>query len=93
MMGIKPLSLYEEFDAELGKSNKPKKFSIFKERRVALLGYTTAAVIHHFTDLQNTISNTNLQNQLIQAAKLYLTIEHIKIAWFTYKVRMSFLNM
>ena len=91
-------SLYEEFDAELAKSNKPKKFSIFKERRFALLGYTAAAVIDHFTDLQNTISNTNSQNQLIQAAKLYFTIEYIKIAltciaWFTYKVTMPFLNM
>ena len=72
-------TLHEEFDAELSKSNKPKKFSIFKERRFALLGYTAAAEIHHFTDLENTISNTNSQNQLVQQQSCILPLSMLKL--------------
>ena len=91
-------SLHEEFDAELSRSNKAKKFSIFKERRFALLGYTAAAAIHHFDDINATLSCTNSQNQLVQACKLYSQVDYVKvslmcIAWFTYKITLPFLNM
>jgi hypothetical protein len=64
-------SLYEEFDSELSRNNKSKKFSIFKERRFALLGYSSAAMVHHMADIKSTLAQTNSQNQLVQACRLY----------------------
>ena len=80
------------------KANRPKKFSIFKERRFALLGYTAAAQIHHFQDFMNTLTNINSRNQLVQACKLYLQVDYVNIAlkciaWFTYKITLPLLNM
>lgn len=91
-------SLYEEFDAELSRNNRSKKFSIFKERRFALLGYSAAAAIHHKEDIVSTLSCTNSQNKLVQACRLYSQMDYVTIAlsciaWFTYKVTFPFLNM
>ena len=91
-------SLHEEVEEELQKANRPKRFSMFKERRFALLGYTAAAQIHHFQDFMNTLTNTNSCNQLVQVCKLYLQVDYVTIAlkcitWFTYEITLPCLNM
>ena len=91
-------SIHEEFDDLLSKRNKTKKFSLYKERRFALLGYSAAALIHHFDDLKATLDATGSANQLVQACELYMQIDYIRtslqcLAWFTYKITLPFLNM
>ena len=91
-------SLHSEFDFELEKCGVSKKFSAFKERRFGLLGYTAAAQIYHMNHIKETLSNTPSTNQLVQACRMYTSLDYILIslkciAWFTFKVTMPFLNM
>ena len=72
-------SIYEEFDDVLNKTGKSKKHCTKKD---GLLRYCVAAILHHFNDFKNTLSDTGSNNQLAQACELYLEVEHIKVALF-----------
>ena len=91
-------SIHDEFDDMLRNQNKSKKFSLYKERRFGLLGYSAAALLYHIDDLKVTLGATHSGNQLVQACELYLQIDYVKVAlqclaWFTYKITLPFLNM
>ena len=49
-------------------------------------------------DIKETLSNTLSSNQLVQACKHYSKLKYVEvslkcIAWFTYKVKLQFLDM
>ena len=50
-------SHHEEFNHILSVANKSNKFSAFKERRLAQLGYTAASIIHHLPDFKALLEN------------------------------------
>ena len=50
-------SHHEEFRHILSVANKSNKFSAFKERRLAQLGYTAASIIHHLPDFKALLEN------------------------------------
>ena len=91
-------SLYQEFDHVLQVTGKSKKFSGFKERRFAQMGYTAAAIIYHLDEFNAILENPRSNNLLVQVCKLYTNYDFILVAlkcmaWFTLKVTLPFLNM
>ena len=91
-------SYHEEFNHVLNINNKSKKFSVFKERRFAQLGYTAASITFHLQDFNAVLENPRSNNVLVQACRLYINVDFILVAlkclaWFTKKVTLPFLNM
>jgi hypothetical protein len=91
-------SLYQEFDEILARKGKSKKFSVLKERRFCLLGYTAAAVLFHLDDIIELLANTKSNNLLVLACRIYIQNDFIlscfaALSYFTFKVTFPLFQM
>ena len=73
-------SLYHEFDHARQVTGYSKKFSGFKERRFAQMGYTAAAIICHLDEFNTILENPRSNNLLVQAYKLHTNNGFILVA-------------
>lgn len=90
-------SLYLEFEKIIADNGKSKKFSLFKERRFCLLGYTAAAVLYHLQDFKDLLATTKSNNLLVLACRIYVENEFLlscfaALAYFTYRVTFPYFN-
>lgn len=91
-------SLHLEFAEILSKYKVSKKFSLLKERRFCLLGYTAAAVLFHLDHFKELLLTTKSNNLLVLACKLYIDCDFIlnafvSLAYFTYRVTFPFFQL
>jgi hypothetical protein len=91
-------SLYAEFDKILSDKNKSKKFSLLKERRFCLLGYTAAAILHHLEDFKELLISTKSKNLLVLACRVYIENDFVlkcisALAYFTFTVTFPYFNL
>jgi hypothetical protein len=90
-------SLYLEFEKILANNNKSKKFSLLKERRFCLLGYTAAAILYHLEDFKELLRTTKSNNLLVLACRVYVENEFLlscfaALAYFTFHVTFPYFN-
>ena len=62
------------------------------------MGYTASTILYHLDDYEDLLKDTKSNNQFVQACRVYLECEFVKIGLkvlsrFTYKVTLPFLNM
>ena len=93
----KPTSLAKDFDIILEGDNATKCFSLYKERRLTKLHYTTGSIIDCVSQFQKLLYETKYNDNLVQACHLYLENDYIPavlkaLSYFTYKVTMPYQN-
>lgn len=90
-------SQFDLFDAILAEHKRTRKFSILKERRFGILGYTAAAVLYHLSDIKELLKRTKSNNLLVRACEVYVSNDYLitcfkALAIFNYHVTLPFLN-
>lgn len=79
-------------------SGKKKKIGIYKERRFTKLGYNAGAIVYHRSEFVKLIEETTRTNELVNAARTYLTVPEIfdfftALSICTEKVCLPFLKL
>jgi hypothetical protein len=90
-----PSSLYLEFEKILVDRGRTKKFSLLKERRFCVLGYTAAAILYHLEDFRELLRTTKSNNLLVLALRVYIDNEFLlscfaALANFNYHVTFPY---
>ena len=67
----KPKSLAKDFEIILGEDDVTKRFSLYKDRRFSMLGYTADSIIDCIRQFQKLLPETKYKNNLVQACRLY----------------------
>lgn len=73
----KPTSLAKEFDLALEEAGLSKSMSLYKERRFTKLGYSAGSIVDCLDIFRKILSETPLNNMLVQACRLYVENEYI----------------
>ena len=90
-------SLAEEFDYIVDRERKVKHMPLYHQRKFAKLGYAAASILAALPLLQMLLLETEKNNLLVQACRLYVNCEffltelHV-LAYFTHKVTLPLLN-
>ena len=89
-------SLADEFDYIVEKEGKTKHLSLY-QRRFAKLGYSAASILAALPLLQMLLNETEKDNLLVQACRLYIECEFFitelqVLAYFTHRITLPFLN-
>lgn len=90
-------SLADEFDYIVEREGKVKYMSLYHQRRFAKLGYSAASVLNALPLLTMLLNETEKNNLLVQACKMYIQCEFFitelhALAYFTHKVTLPLLN-
>ena len=91
------LTLADEFDFIVEKEGKVKHMSLYHQRRLAKLGYSAASVLEAIPLFQMFLNETEMDNLLVQACRLYIKCEFFitelkALTYFTHKITLPFLN-
>ena len=86
----KPTSLSKDFNRALEEEGLTKSLSLYIERRWTKTGYTACALVECVSIFQKILSDTNLNNMLVLACRLYLECDFIIAAMraLCYYIRM-----